>query len=150
MGKCKRVQRVSVRMVKESSFLYEPCRVTSPSQGVQLVKPYLEDLDREQFLVVCLDTKVQPTNMMCVSKGSLNASIVHPREVFKTAILSNAASILISHNHPSGHPEPSNEDAEITKRLQEAGQILGIKVLDHIIVGEDSYYSFKENSNIIE
>lgn len=83
-----------------------------------------------------------------ISIGSLNASIVHPREVFNRAIKRSAASILAVHNHPSGHVEPSREDINITKRLSEVGQIVGIPMVDHIIIGKDKYYSFKEQNQL--
>ena len=86
--------------------------------------------------------------MDLVSVGSLNQSIVHPREVFKTALLSNAAAVLLIHQHPTGDPSPSGEDIAITKRLKEAGELLGLKVLDHIIVGEGEYLSFVEKGLI--
>ena len=92
-----------------------------------------------------MDTKNQPVSINVVSVGSLNSSIVHPREVFKVAILSNAASIIIFHNHPSGDPTPSREDVNVTNRLKEAGKLIGIDLIDHIIIGsENSYCSLKE------
>jgi DNA repair protein RadC len=99
-------------------------------------------------VVVCLDTKNQPTAINICHIGSLNASIVHPRECFKPAILSNAASILIGHNHPSGLASPSNEDVEVTNRLVEAGRIIGIGVIDHIILGDGEFVSLKEKGYI--
>lgn len=108
----------------------------------------MEDKDREHFIVVSLDTKNQPVSINICHIGSLNASIVHPREVMKSAILSNAASILVGHNHPSGKVEPSREDIDVTKRLVEAGKIIGIDVIDHIIVGEEKYISLKEKGYI--
>ncbi len=144
----KRVEVVSIRMVRESSFLYSPRHISSPSDALELAKMHLEDRDREEFIIITLDTKNQPTSINMCSRGSINASIVHPREVFKTAVLSNSATILLAHNHPSGNPQPSKEDREITKRLVEAGNILGIKVLDHLIIGHDSYFSFKEDESI--
>lgn len=93
---------------------------------------------------MCLDTKNQPTNISTVHIGSLNASIVHPREVMKTAIPSNAASIICCHPHPSGEPTPSSEDIDVTERLAEVGKIIGIELLDHIILGEDKFISLKE------
>jgi len=108
----------------------------------------LEDSDREKFLVIFLNTKNEPNCIELVSTGSLNASIVHPREVMKSAILSNANSMILVHNHPSGNPEPSNEDISITQRLKKAGELIGITVLDHVIVGNKSHYSFKEDGKI--
>lgn len=108
----------------------------------------MEESDREQLLVCCLDAKNQPTAINVVSIGNLNSSIVHPREAFKPAILSNSASIILFHNHPSGDPTPSKEDTNITDRLKECGDILGIKLIDHIIIGDNSYCSLKEKGII--
>lgn len=141
----KRVNLVSLKMIKEGSILYDVRRLSTPSEAAGLGKLFLEDLDREQVLVCCLDNKNQPVSLNVVSTGCLNSSIVHPRETFKLAILSNAASIILFHNHPSGDPEPSQEDINITKRLIEAGKIMGIELLDHIIIGSDgSFFSLKE------
>ena len=146
--KSKRVDIVSLRMVKEQSFLYPNRKISSPEDGNLLFKSLLDEKDKEHFLVACLNTKNEVNSIEIVSIGSLNASIVHPREVFKSAILSNAASILLCHNHPSGHVKPSNEDIAITERIREAGLILGIPVIDHIIIGKEGYYSFKENNQL--
>lgn len=145
----KRVDIVSVKLCKDSSILYEPRKISSPTHAAILIRRFLSGLDREELIVVTLDTKNQPNNINVCSRGSLNSSIVHPREVFKTAILSNAASILIAHNHPSGEPEPSEEDISITKRIKEAGDIIGIKLLDHIIVGDnEDFVSLNERGLI--
>ena len=145
----KRVDLVSVKLIKESSILYEPRRISSPKDAFELGKKFLVDSDREKLVLICLDNKNQPTSINTVSIGSLNSSIVHPREVFKVAILSNSATIIIYHNHPSGDITPSKEDINITKRLKEAGKILGIELIDHIIVGSSNdYYSFKEKGEI--
>ena len=142
----KRVNIVSVKLVRESSVLYKERTINSPSDSANLLEPFLKDEDRECFLVICLDTKNQPTAIHTVSIGTLNSSLVHPRETFKPAILSNSNSVILAHNHPSsGDPTPSHEDHEVTHRLVEAGKILGIEVLDHIIIGSNSrYISFKE------
>lgn len=131
-------------MVKESSFLYQTRQILSPNDAYEMIKEQLEGLDREQFIIACLNTKNEPTNISVVSVGSLNKAIVHPREVFKTAILSNAASIMAFHNHPSGDTTPSDQDIQLTNRLYEAGELLGIKVLDHLIIGDGSFTSLKE------
>jgi DNA repair protein RadC len=144
----KRVNIVSLKLVRESSMLYKDRCVRSPEDGYNLLKQLLGEADREHFVVVCLDTKNQPTSINVAHVGSLNASIVHPRECFKSAILSNSASIIVGHNHPSGHCEPSREDIEVTKRLVEAGKIIGIDVLDHIIVGQDNFVSLKEKGYV--
>ena len=100
--------------------------------------------DKEYFMVLHLDTRNRVIKDELISIGSLNASVIHPREVFKSAIRESANSIILIHNHPSGDPEPSEEDIEITDILFKAGDLLSIKVLDHVIVGKDKYYSFKE------
>ncbi|WP_340701060.1 JAB domain-containing protein [Brevibacillus borstelensis] len=141
----KRVNIVRVKMVREASLLYPQRRIRMARDVVELFLTFLQETDREQFFLLCLNTKNEPTALHTVSIGSLDASIVHPREVFKVAILSNAASVIVAHNHPSGDPTPSQPDLEVTQRLQEAGELLGITVLDHIIVGtEGAYTSLKE------
>ena len=142
----KRVGIVSLKLVKESSVLYETRKIRSPYDAYKLIKNFLIDSDREKFVVACLDTKNQPVNISAVSIGSVNSAIVHPREVFKVAMLSNASKIICFHNHPSGNLKCSKEDENITNRLKECGEILGIELVDHIIVGDnDKYFSFKEN-----
>jgi len=145
----KRVNIVSIKLVRENSILYEPRRISSPIDAVNLCRRFLEDLDKEECIVITLDTRHQPTSVSTFSRGSLNASIVHPREVFKTAILSNSNGIIVAHNHPSGYPKPSSEDIAVTKRLIEAGEIVGIKVLDHIIIGSEGKYTSLKEENII-
>ncbi len=141
----KRVNIVSLKMIKESSILYSKRKISSPSEAVIIGREVLDESDREKLLLCCLNTKNEPTDLNIVSVGSLNTSIVHPREVFKVAILSNSASIILFHNHPSGDSIPSKEDINITKRIKESGKILGIELIDHIILGDDgTYTSFKE------
>ena len=140
----KRINIVSIKMVKESSFLYQTRTISSPNDAYEMIREQLKDLDREQFIIACLNTKNGPTNISVVAVGTLNKAIVHPREVFKTAILSNAASIMAFHNHPSGNTEPSQQDIKLTNRLYEAGELLGIKLLDHLIIGDGTFTSLKE------
>ena len=140
----KRINIVSIKMVKESSFLYQTRQILSPNDAYEMIKDQLQDLDREQFMIACLNTKNEPTNISVVAVGTLNKAIVHPREVFKTAILSNAASVMVFHNHPSGETTPSQQDIQLTSRLYEAGELLGIKLLDHLIIGDNSFTSLKE------
>ena len=120
-------------------------RFTSPAQVFDFFHHELRDNRKELFLILLLDGKNRITRKVQVSEGSLNQSIVHPREVFAPAVRESAAAVIFIHNHPSGDPAPSREDREITRRLKEAGEILGIKVLDHIIIGDGSYYSFVES-----
>lgn len=142
--RAKRVDIVSLRLVKECSVLYQNRRIASPEDAVGILKDFIEDCDREQFIVITVNTKNEPTSISTVSLGTLNTSLVHPREVFKVALLANGASIILAHNHPSGDPTPSREDLEITKKLVEIGQLMGIEVLDHIIIGADRFISLKQ------
>jgi len=132
-------------IVKEeiTDYLKTGTRYTYPSQVYETFS-FLMRETKENFITLHLDGKNRIMAMDLVSIGSLNQSIVHPREVFKTACLSNAAALILIHQHPTGDPTPSSEDIAITRRLKEAGEILGIKVLDHIIVGEGEYLSFVE------
>lgn len=133
---------VAVRMVDEPPLISdEP--MNSPDAAVRVIGAFLEGMDREYFCVVNLQSDLRPMSMNIVSIGALSCSVVHPREVFKSAILSNAASIILIHNHPSGKLTPSEEDMEITNRLQQAGSLIGIPVADHIITGRSGdYFSF--------
>ena len=101
---------------------------------------------KEHFVVFYLDTRNQEIKREAISVGTLNANLVHPREVFEPAIANHSAQIIVAHNHPSGDPEPSDEDLLITRRLTEAGNILGIELLDHVVIGRDSFLSFKERA----
>ncbi len=117
--------------------------ITTPADVLGYLKD-LRDKDREHFVCLHLDSRNRVTSMETVAVGTLNASLVHPREVFKAAILANAASVIVAHNHPSADVTPSSEDIALTKRLMEAGEILGIEVLDHIVVGGERFTSCKE------
>lgn len=122
--------------------------INSPSDVADLVMEEMRNLDREHFRIMHLSTRNNVLGISAVSVGSLNSSIVHPRECFKEAIRRNANSIILLHNHPSGDPSPSREDLDITRRLTEGGKILGIEVLDHVIIGEKRYVSLKEQGII--
>ncbi len=141
----KRVEIVSLKVVKEKPSVNYPLRtIRSPEDAVELFRNFIGDLDREGFALLCLSTKNEPTALHMVSTGTLNASLVHPREAYKLAILANSSAVIACHNHPSGHPDPSREDIEMTKRLKEAGELLGIDFLDHIIIGDGCHVSLKE------
>lgn len=131
--------------IKEDSpgYITTGERFTSPEQIYRTFR-YLTQETKEYFLTLHLDGKNRLVCMDTVSVGSLNQSIVHPRELFKTACLSSSSALLLVHNHPTGDPTPSSEDISITRRLKECGELMGIRVLDHIIVGDDSYTSFVE------
>ena len=124
--------------------------IKSPADVAALARDVLEmhEMAEENFIILCLNTKNKIAGVHTISIGSLNASIVHPREVFKAALLNNASGIICLHNHPSGDPEPSREDIEITHRLVNAGNILGINVLDHIIIGDGRYISLGERGTM--
>ena len=141
-----RINVYSLRLVKESSIAYNLEKpIVNPAAAAEIINQVfdMENQPNEVFAILCLNTKNKVAGAHIISQGSLSASIVHPREVFKAAILNNAASIILAHNHPSGDPEPSRDDIETTRRLVEAGEILGIKVLDHVIIGEQ-YLSMRE------
>ncbi len=135
-----------LKVVRERREEYAAFSYVRGSQDVYVAfRERFEKADREEFLVLLLDGKNKLLGFNLVSLGSLTSSLVHPREVFKPAILANAASILLLHNHPSGDPIPSAEDIAITKRLREVGEIHGIQVLDHVIIGDGRYISFVDD-----
>ena len=119
-------------------------RYTSSSEVYHHYHARLRERKKEVFLALLLDSKNRLIREVCISEGSLNASIVHPREVFSPAVRESAAAVLFVHNHPSGDPAPSREDIELTQRLREAGELMGIRVLDHIVIGNGSYVSFTD------
>ena len=142
------LDRVAIRMVKEPP-LYSSTPIRSPDDAVRLMAKMLKGYDREVFCIVNFRNDMTPINMNIVSMGTLNASLVHPREILKSSILSNAAHVMAFHNHPSGSLSPSQEDIQITDRLQKLLDLAGIPLLDHIIIGNgDRYYSFRENQTL--
>lgn len=140
----KAVLELSKRMTQEKYAIGE--KMTSPERLAQYFMEALRHEKNECFIVTFLDAKCKMIGYQIVSKGSLTASIVHPREVYKVAIQKSAYSIIVVHNHPSGDPTPSSEDLQITKRLKSAGEVIGISLLDHIIIGDKSYKSLREES----
>ena len=118
---------------------------SSASKVFEFMREKLEDKKQENFIVMLLNNRNYFIDEILITKGILNASIIDPREIFKPAIKHSAARIILVHNHPSGDPSPSEEDIEVTKNIIDAGELLGIKVLDHVIIGKDSYWSWKEN-----
>ncbi len=119
-------------------------KVTSPQEIAEIFIPMLRDDTKEKFIVVCLNSSNKIIKHETISIGNLNSSVVHPREIFKVAIDCSSASIILIHNHPSGNPEPSNEDIRITKKVVESGKILDIPVFDHLIIAGDTFTSFVE------
>ena len=138
---------VNIRLVKEPSIISdEPVRCSDDAS--RLIRELMSGFDREVCAVLNLASDGKPINMNIVSIGTLNSALVSPRDVFKSSILSNAASFIAYHCHPSGNPKPSQEDFEVTQRLRDAGAILDIKMVDHIIVacGRDRSFSFASNN----
>lgn len=139
-----------IKLIKEGVVDYgDDEKITKPSEAAPVIIEYLKDLDREHFIVLCLKTDNRIAGINTVSIGSLKATMACPREVFKPAILLNANSIIIAHNHPSSNLKFSEEDLAITNRLVEAGKILDILVLDHILTGHDGKYLSLNNMNKI-
>lgn len=122
--------------------------IRSPEDVADFVMEEMRFLKQEHFVVLALNTKNQILHKQTLFIGSLNSSIVHPREVFKEALRRSAASIICLHNHPSGDPSPSREDIDVTKRLAECGRLLGMEVLDHVIIGDETFISLKEKGHI--
>ncbi len=139
-----KIEVVNIRMVKETS-LYSTEKIRSPEDVLRVIAKELATYDREVFAVLNLKTNGQPINLNICSMGTLDASVVSPREVFKSCILSNSAAFVAIHNHPSGSLNPSQEDKEVTGRLLACSELLGVKMLDHIIVAGETgdIYSFK-------
>ncbi|MBM7572027.1 RadC family protein [Aquibacillus albus] len=124
--------------------VHERYVVRSPEDGADYVMEEMRNLNQEHFVCLFLNTKNQIIHRQTIFIGSLNASIVHPREVFREAVKRSAASIICAHNHPSGDPSPSQEDIHVTKRLSECGKMIGIELLDHLVIGDHKFVSLKE------
>ena len=141
-------QRVRISMVKEEGIKYEAVRM--PNDAVDISRRVIGDSDRELVVVLCLDAKNQINAVNIAGMGSLNNAVVHPREIYKPAILSNASGIIFVHNHPSGDVKPSEDDRKTTERIKKAGDILGIPLVDSIVIGDDgAYYSFKSEGELL-
>ena len=138
------LEQVSVRMIRETPLLSDE-KIQNPQDAIRILGDVFKDYDREVVGVVHLRSDNVPINMTIVSMGCLNQSLVHPREMLKAAFLSNASSIMMFHNHPSGSLVPSREDIAITNRMQQLCLLAGVPVVDHLIIGQnDFYYSFRE------
>ncbi len=122
--------------------------IKDPEAVVKAIRASIKDKAKEHFKLILLNPRNKIIGISTISIGTLNASLVHPREVFKDAITHSAASVVLAHNHPSGDPEPSEDDITITKRLIEAGKILGIEVTDHVVISKSGFFSFKEKNLI--
>jgi DNA repair protein RadC len=147
IGKAKAIQVLAAVEIgrRMANLTYDDRYVIrSPEDGAKYMMNDMRFLSQEHFVCLYLNTKNQVIHKQTIFIGSLNASIVHPREVFKEGLKRSAASIIALHNHPSGDPTPSREDIEVTKRLVECGKIIGIELLDHLIIGENKFVSLKE------
>ena len=144
-----RITSLSLQVVKEKNVLYETNKISSPSNIVEILRLFeLDKQSEENLIMLALDTKNKVLGYFTISIGTLNSSLVSPREIFKRAMLVNANSIILAHNHPSGDCTPSREDIEATKRIKECGKILGIELLDHIIIGDyGNYKSLRETGD---
>lgn len=140
-----KLPQVEIRMVKTTTPLLGAEPISSPEAAVRALADIVRDYDREVVACVTLSASMHPINMSIISRGILNQSLIHPREVLKTAILSNANSIMLFHTHPSGSLNPSREDIAMTDQLQKACTLMNIPMMDHIILGRgNQYYSFRE------
>jgi DNA repair protein RadC len=125
-----------------------PFDIKNPEAVVKAIRASVQDKAKEHFKLILLNSRNRVIGISTISIGTLTTSLVHPREVFKEAIMHSAASVVLAHNHPSGDPDPSEDDLKITKKLVESGKILGIEVIDHIIIGKIAHYSFREKGLI--
>src|SRR5579885_2316514 len=140
-----RVPTIRLSVVRDGSAMTDTRIVRSSADAAAVARAIVGDADREYFVAMLLDAKHRVSAVHVVAIGSLTLAIVHPREVFKAAVIANAAAVVVAHNHPSGDPSPSAEDREMTARLATAGDVLGIKLLDHVIVGDgERYVSFAD------
>ena len=141
---------MKLQQVSEKRVEYQIDKINSPQKVYDLAKDILKLhlQSEEQFYILCLNTKKQINAIHLVSQGDVNSSIVHPREVFKRALLSNATALILLHNHPTGDSHPSENDNQITKRLQNAGDIMGVRILDHLIICKNEFYSYKGDGKI--
>jgi DNA repair protein RadC len=137
---------VKLQVLREKVEYYGKKKIMNPADLEEVARKFIGDADREVFVAVNLSSANSINSVHIVSIGTLNKSVVHPRECFKAALLSNAQAVVFAHNHPSGEVQPSLEDRKITERLKQCGQLLDIKVLDHVIIGERGHFSFQENS----
>lgn len=143
-----KLDRVAIRMVKEPP-LYSAEPLSNPETAIKVLRDVFKEYDREVVCLVNLKSNMQPVSLNIVSIGAIDQAIVHPRELLKSSILSNAASVLIMHTHPSGNLTPSTLDISMTDRMQQVFSIMGIDIVDHIIIGDnDNYYSFREHQEM--
>lgn len=143
----KDIKKYTVQLVRESEIQYSGETITSPKQGMKIINQIfnMSNQPTEIFVLLALDAKKYPIGCFLVSQGTINCTIVSPRDVFQRALLVNAHSIIIAHNHPSGDPMPSMNDHDVTNTMRKVGNLLGVKVVDSLIIGDNGrYYSYEE------
>lgn len=143
-----RLTQYKVSLVKDSSVMADGQKRISGVDDILAIVQDMKLLDREQLRCIYLNARHNVVGWEIISQGTLTASLAHPREIFKGAILASAAGVIICHNHPSGDPSPSEEDVRLTRRIAQAGQILGIELLDHVVIAEQGSFSFKTSGQI--
>lgn len=139
---------ISLKLVKDKSIEYKFSSAKEPRKVVELVKGVIGNTDREYVVVLNLNARLEPNSIEICGIGSLSQAVIYPREIFKSGIISNANSIVLVHTHPSGCVDPSPEDFLITKRIKSAGELLGIPLMDHLIIGNAEYFSFAEHGEL--
>jgi DNA repair protein RadC len=145
-----RIPIYQVKLVRDGSLTTKRKKIDAPATAANVLHQYFDGADREHFVVLLLDTRHQIIGIHTVTVGVLDASLIHPREIFKPAILANAAAIILAHNHPSGDPTPSPEDRAVTRQTVAAGRLIGIAVLDHVIVGDEPRYVSLAEAGILD
>ena len=146
----KRIDLISLKVCREKSIKYENRSIGDPKIAYEIIKGFLGNTDREYFIVVNLNARNEPCSVEICGIGTLTTTIVHPREIFKSAIATNAEKIIIAHSHPSNSLKPSNGDITTTQNLLNVANILQIPMIDHLILGEDDFFSFTEHGLLIE
>lgn len=141
-----KIHKTSIRLVREEATSYNKNNIKNVTDVVKLIDNIedIKNLDVENIFIICLDNKSIPVNYSLIAKGTINSSLIDPKTIFKTILLSNASAFIMVHNHPSGDPTPSKEDYKIANILKQASNLLDIKFLDHIVIGNDNYISCME------
>lgn len=136
---------VHLQLVKDSQVPYGEMRLDTPEKAAGVIRGFLGDVDREHVIICCVDNRMKPTCIQVAGIGTINSCLISVPEIFKAALLSNAAGLILFHTHPSGEVKPSPEDIEVTKKIRDAGKLLDIRLQDHIILGAGEYFSFRES-----
>lgn len=147
----RKIPIIHLQIVKDTEIIYGRMKMENPRDAAALIKRFIGDIDRECLVVCAADTKMKPAYIQLIAMGAINYCPVSIPDIFKAALLSNAANIMLFHNHPSGDATPSDEDIRLTERVLESGKLLGIQLVDHIILGENNhFYSLRESGRILK